>query len=1486
MADFKIGKFRFTWRGDWTAAHSYVKDDVVRYGAKTYVCMVTHTSSANFYTDLNNTTTRWNEMVDGYEWTGDWAPTTFYQVNDLVKYSGIVYRCTTSHTSSSTLETSIANWTVHFSGDDWNNTWTASTYYNLNDIVKWGGIVYRCNTAHTSATYVTPTFLGLEQDLSKWTVVHSGIDYKQAWAQNTRYKKADVVKYNSSLWYCDTAHISGSLINETNFSLWLPGLGWEDEWQSGTDYTLGDVVSYGGYTYRAITNSNGAVPSTNPANWQVVLEQYKDLGSWSPLISYKVGEFVRHGNKIYVCESDHLNNEPPNATYWRLAIDGDNFKGVWTPYNAVTAPYNYIVGDIVSFQSSAYICVRKHTATVGNRPDNDSLGQDWQPYVLGNANNVLKLLGDMPGYGITDDGSTIGRNRIVIGDETQVLRVTNGIPDWQPFYQVPKVYYVSPLGSDAAGYGLTQDLPFASIKYACDYIQADLAARAPATIFVKSGVYNEILPIRVPADTVLVGDELRNPTVRPAAGYETQNMFLLRNSTTIRNMTLEGLSGVLGAANQYLTKRPTAGAYASLDPGIGPNDTSVWITTRSPYVQNVTTFGTGCVGLKVDGNLHNGGNKSIVANDFTQVLSDGIGAWVTNNGRAELVSVFTYYNHVGYLAENNGKIRATNGNNSYGDYGAVAEGDDPAELPKTAVVNNRSGEANVGFIFADGNRILRYEYANAGTSYTSATSTISGTGLNAATTHDEFRDGAIYQVRVAAPGDSSQPGGGGYVNVQGNAQGGTTTEITLSATDANDNGTYIGMRIIITSGLGVGQIGYITSYNSTTKVALISNEDTELPGWGHVVPGTTIQASLDTTTAYSIEPRLTFSSPGFTVTNRTLPASIQWNAVNYGAGKYVAVGVSATGAYSTNGTTWTSMTLPSNSTWIDVVYGNSIWVAITASSTAATSSNGISWSSMTMPSLAYLSIAYGGGRFVATSVNNNARYSTDGTTWTATTLPSASPWSSVTYGNGRFVAVTSSNNVTAYSTDGSSWTAGGSLPSSTTWSGVAYGNGRFVAIASGGTDAAYSLDNGLTWASSTLPSSSSWSKISYGQGLFIAVASDMSATSSDGVVWTLRTSIGSSTVFGNINNNPLWVGLVGSGTSATSIVTGAVAKVRARITSGRISSIRVIEPGSGYTANPVLTITDPNNTGDVVTEIRRGNGVLGNPSFSNRGTGYVTATTVITGNGYADDYQTGSYINVSSLTALPGPGANLTFATIADQTYSVVSIDNISGVAPSISARIRITPSLGIDESPIHGEAVEIREQYSQCRITGHDFLEIGTGTQAETNYPTTNLTNLAPENEIVQSGGGRVFYTSTDQDGNFRVGELFEVEQSTGVVSINADAFDLSGLTELRLGGVTLGGTGATIREFSTDPTFSANSNNIVPTQKAIKAYIASRIGGGGSDLDVNEIQVGSITFDAPNDIGHIAGFPYDINVTADANFTRGITGSALAMAYFKLGF
>ena len=141
------------------------------------------------------------------------------------------------------------------------------------------------------------------------------------------------------------------------------------------------------------------------------------------------------------------------------------------------------------------------------------------------------------------------------------------------------------------------------------------------------------------------------------------------------------------------------------------------------------------------------------------------------------------------------------------------------------------------------------------------------------------------------------------------------------------------------------------------------------------------------------------------------------------------------------------------------------------------------------------------------------------------------------------------------------------------------------------------------------------------------------------------------------------------------------------------------------------------------------------------------------------------------------------------------------------------------------------------------------------------------------------MFYTSTDQDGNFRVGRLFNVEQSTGVATLNADAFNISGLQELSLGAVELGGTGATITEFSVDGTFTANSDNIVPTQKAIKTYIASQIGGGAGELNVNSITAGSILISG-QEITTTTGDR--INILQNVNYLGGIKGAPVAMNYF----
>jgi len=92
MAEFKLGRIRFVWKGDWTPSTTYYVDDVIRYGGRTYICAIGHTSDGtDFNTDLDYSPTKWNQMSDGQEWKGDWSTFTFYKLNDVVKYGGLLY---------------------------------------------------------------------------------------------------------------------------------------------------------------------------------------------------------------------------------------------------------------------------------------------------------------------------------------------------------------------------------------------------------------------------------------------------------------------------------------------------------------------------------------------------------------------------------------------------------------------------------------------------------------------------------------------------------------------------------------------------------------------------------------------------------------------------------------------------------------------------------------------------------------------------------------------------------------------------------------------------------------------------------------------------------------------------------------------------------------------------------------------------------------------------------------------------------------------------------------------------------------------------------------------------------------------------------------------------------------------------------------------------------------------------------------------------
>ena len=83
---------------------------------------------------------------------------------------------------------------------------------------------------------------------------------------------------------------------------------------------------------------------------------------------------------------------------------------------------------------------------------------------------------------------------------------------------------------------------------------------------------------------------------------------------------------------------------------------------------------------------------------------------------------------------------------------------------------------------------------------------------------------------------------------------------------------------------------------------------------------------------------------------------------------------------------------------------------------------------------------------------------TNSLNWTTLNSPAANQWTSITYGNGQFVAVSSTG---VGNPDGNTWTSRKS-PADNTWECVAYGNLTFVAVSSTGTQRVMTSSDGVT----------------------------------------------------------------------------------------------------------------------------------------------------------------------------------------------------------------------------------------------------------------------------------------------------------------------------------------------------------------------------------------------------------------------------------------
>ena len=194
-------------------------------------------------------------------------------------------------------------------------------------------------------------------------------------------------------------------------------------------------------------------------------------------------------------------------------------------------------------------------------------------------------------------------------------------------------------------------------------------------------------------------------------------------------------------------------------------------------------------------------------------------------------------------------------------------------------------------------------------------------------------------------------------------------------------------------------------------------------------------------------------------------------------------------------------------------------------------------------------------------------------------------------------------------------------------------------------------------------------------------------------------------------------------------------------------------------------------------------------------------------------------ILVTQFSSSADAGDSLQFASTDGNAYQIQSVSSVT--ANSVAYHVLVFSTSRA--TPVaSGLTVNVRKEFSLIRLTGHDFLQVGTGGTDTTNWPDNPYQNPAQADQVItnETDPGRVYYTATDDLGNFYVGDQFKVDQATGNVTLDASAFNLSGLESLRLGSVG-GLIGASINEFSTDGTMSQNSDTKVSTQKAVKTYV-----------------------------------------------------------------
>ncbi len=415
----------------------------------------------------------------------------------------------------------------------------------------------------------------------------------------------------------------------------LTGVASTDNIITGTAATFNNTVNFNApILVNNGANLTGVVTGLNAGITTISSLQVSDLTS---------GRVVYGGSGGEIQDSSNLTFDGTNLT-----VAGDVSVGGTLTYEDVT---NIDSIGLITARNGINVTGGVTTVTTGTGLGTVYIGTGTTTVIVDGDARVTGILTIGKGS-VTIDGSnntitsgivTITNSEIILGENVSINASATGINS------APNVLYVAKDGSDAEN-GTSIDNAKLTIAGACG------VATAGYTIKVLSGSYQEANPIEVPANVSIVGDDQRSVNV--SGSTANKDIFSVRKGVKLANMTFQNHVAPAAAVGF-----PTHTIAENV--GGGP-----W---KGPYVQNCTSKTTTGTGIRIDGNQARS-LKAMNVDAFTQYNEGGVGVAVTNDGFAQLVSLFTICCDEAVTCDKGGQADIANSNCSFGTYGLVSRG--------------------------------------------------------------------------------------------------------------------------------------------------------------------------------------------------------------------------------------------------------------------------------------------------------------------------------------------------------------------------------------------------------------------------------------------------------------------------------------------------------------------------------------------------------------------------------------------------------------------------------------------------------------------------------------------------------------------------------------------------------------------------------------------------------------------------------------------